>query len=210
MSNRLSDAMNKLGADGARNSLTRPPATPSAKRHSGLDPSTINAMFPDAAAAIATEKAKFTQQTGNPPSSNRNSAAYDSRASLLAPTISGPADAIDNNGAPPSSPWGSRSNDQATRPKSSSGQAPMGQFMQANPAGGLRSPGAQMGGNSNLQSTTINTPDNQNVDLPMLSPYAGNGSWASMVCPSSLSPNFDMFSTLQSHLLNPVHLNVHD
>src|SRR5271170_6463920 len=107
MSNRLSDAMNKLSVEGSRNSLSRPSATPSAKRHSGLDPSTINAMFPDAAAAIATEKAKFTQQTGNPPSSNRNSAAYDSRASLLAPTISGPADAIDNNGAPPSSPWGS-------------------------------------------------------------------------------------------------------
>jgi hypothetical protein len=40
-----------------------------------------------------------------------------------------------------------------------------------------------MGGNSNLQSTTINAPDNQNADLPMLSPYAGNGSWASMVRP---------------------------
>ncbi|RAL60802.1 hypothetical protein DID88_009907 [Monilinia fructigena] len=71
MSNRLNDAMNKLSVDGSRNSMGRAPATPSAKRHSGLDPSTINAMFPDAAAAIATEKAKYTQQTGNPPSSNR-------------------------------------------------------------------------------------------------------------------------------------------
>jgi hypothetical protein len=44
-----------------------------------------------------------------------------------------------------------------------------------------------MGGNSNLQSTTINAPDNQKSDLPMLSPYAGNGSWASMVRSRRLS-----------------------
>ena len=182
MSNRLSDAMNKLSVDGSRNSLARPPATPSAKRHSGLDASTINAMFPDAAAAIATEKAKFTQQTGNPPSSNRNSAAYDPRASLTAPIISGPADQTDNNGAAPASPWGSRSNDQAARPKSSSGQAPMGQFMQPPPSAGLRSNGVQITGSSTLQNTVISAPDNQNVDMPLLSPYnAGNGNWASMV-----------------------------
>ncbi|KAG7133578.1 Protein VTS1 like protein [Verticillium longisporum] len=63
MSNRLSDAMNKLNVDSARNSMARPASTATGKRYSGLDPSTINAMFPDAAAAIATEKAKFTQQT---------------------------------------------------------------------------------------------------------------------------------------------------
>ena len=173
--------MNKLSVDGSRNSLARPPATPSTtKRHSGLDPSTINAMFPDAAAAIATEKAKFTQQTGNPPSSNRNSAAYDLRSSLAAPTISGPAEATDNNNQPPASPWGvARPTDQAARPKSSSGQVPMGQFMQPPPSAGIRSPLAQ---GSNLQSTTIIAPDNQGSDLPLLSPYnAGNGNWASMV-----------------------------
>lgn len=181
MSSRLSDAMNKLSVDGSRNSLTRPPATPSTKRHSGLDASTINAMFPDAAAAIATEKAKFTQQTGNPPSSNRNSAAYDARGSLAAPTISGPAETAENNGPPPS-PWGSRSNDQAARPKSSSGQPPMGQFIQPPLSAGPRSPRTQVSGTSNLQNTTINAPDNQGIDLPMLSPYnAGNGNWASMV-----------------------------
>lgn len=192
MSNRLSDAMNKLSVEsGSRNSLTRPPPTPSAKRHSGLDPSTINAMFPDAAAAIATEKAKYTQQTGNPPSSNRNSTAYDARASLAAPTISGPADASDNNGQAPTSPWGSRSNDQAARPKSSSGQPPMGQFMQPASAG-LRSPMTQT---SNLQTTTIIAPDNQGSDLPLLSPYnAGNGNWASMVN-TPMVPSFNTASS---------------
>src|SRR6478735_2445026 len=88
MSNRLSDAMNKLNVDSARNSMARNSViAPSNKRHSGLDPSTISAMFPDAAAAIATEKAKFTQQTGNPPSSNRNSAAIDTRAPLGTPGL---------------------------------------------------------------------------------------------------------------------------
>ncbi|PQE13111.1 SAM domain-containing protein [Rutstroemia sp. NJR-2017a BBW] len=183
MSNRLSDAMNKLSVDGSRNSLGRPPATPSAKRHSGLDPSTINAMFPDAAAAIATEKAKYTQQTGNPPSSNRNSAAFDSRSSLTAPTISGPGDVGDNN-APPSSPWGARNTDQSSRPKSSSGQPPMG----------LRSPRPQISGSTNLQNTVINAPDNQGADMPLLSPYnAGNGNWASMVN-TPMVPSFNTAS----------------
>ncbi|EHK98069.1 putative protein VTS1 [Glarea lozoyensis 74030] len=201
MSNRLSDAMNKLSVDGNRNSLTRPPATPGLKRHSGLDPSTINAMFPDAAAAIATEKAKFTQQTGNPPSSNRNSAAYDNRNSLAAPTIAGPAESGDNNQQPPPSPWGSRGTENV-RPKSSSGQPPMGQFIQPPPSAGLRSPAAQgLAANSNLQSTTINVPDNQGSGLPPLSPYGGNGNWASMVntpmVPSFNAPN----STTQADMV---------
>ena len=197
MSNRLSDAMNKLSVDGSRNSLTQPPRTPGlAKRHSGLDASTINAMFPDAAAAIATEKAKFTQQNGNPPTSNRNSAAYDPRASLTAPIISGPGESTDNNAAAPASPWGSRSNDQASRPKSSSGQAPMGQFMQPPSSAGLRSPSNQISGSSNLQNTTINVPDNHNADLPMLSPYNGNGNWASMVN-TPMVPSFNTASSTQ-------------
>ncbi|TAQ84389.1 hypothetical protein B7494_g7287 [Chlorociboria aeruginascens] len=195
MSNRLSDAMNKLSADGSRNAMSRPPATPSTKRHSGLDPSTINAMFPDAAAAIATEKAKYTQQTGNPPSSNRNSAAYEARTSLIAPTISTPGDTTDNAGPPSSSPWVSRSNDQNSRPKSSSGQAPMGQFMQPPPSAGPRSPRTQIPGTSNLQHTTISAPDSQGGDLPMLSPYnAGNGNWASMVN-TPMVPSFNTTSS---------------
>src|SRR2546421_8989344 len=106
MSNRLSDAMSKLNVEGSRNSFVRPPPSPSTKRHSALDSSTINAMFPDAAAAIATQKAKYTQQTGNAPSSNRNSAAFENRSSLVAPTISAPADGgMDNMTQPPTSPW---------------------------------------------------------------------------------------------------------
>ncbi|KAF7879309.1 hypothetical protein EAF04_000506 [Stromatinia cepivora] len=196
MSSRLNDAMNKTNVDGSRNSMGRPPATPSTKRLSALDPSVINSMFPDAAAAIATKKAEYTQKMGNPPTSNRNSAAYDNRASLTAPLISGPGDSSDNN-APPVSPWGSRSNDQANRPKSSSGQAPMGQFMQPPPsAGGLRSPRpTQIQGSSNLQNTVINAPDNTGPDMPLLSPYnAGNGNWASMVN-TPMVPNFNTASS---------------
>lgn len=189
MSNRLSDAMSKMSSDPFRNSLSRPPNTPGAKRHSGLDASTINAMFPDAAAAIATEKAKFTQQTGNPPTSNRNSAAYDIRSSLTVPMSATAADVSDNNQVPPGSPWGARpsQDQQPVRPKSSQSQstlaqAPMGQFMQPPPSAGLRSPQVPAMGGSNLQQTTVNAPDKSGTDLPMLSPYnAGNGNWASMV-----------------------------
>lgn len=171
MSNRLNDAMSKLNIDNPRNSIGRPPPSPGAKRNTGLDSSTINAMFPDAAAAIARKKAEFTQQTGNAPPSNRNSAVFGDRTSFIAPTISAP----DNNtdiGQPPSSPWAQRGTETQppiSRPKSSSGQQPMGQFSQS--TSGLRSP-------LNPQTITVPAPD---VEAPLLSPYnVGNASWASM------------------------------
>lgn len=162
--------MGKLSVESARNSLARAPSA--AKRQSGLDSSVINAMFPDAAAAIATEKVKFTQQTGAVPPSNRNSTI--DRNSLVAPTISG-LDSSEGNGQGASSPWGA---DQ--RPKSSTGQTPMGQFMQPPPSAGLRSPLPQITGNQQIKSTTITTGDKS--DLPLLSPYGpSGGNWASMV-----------------------------
>lgn len=186
MSNRLSDAMSKLNVDGSRNSLGRPPPSPGNKRNSGLDSSTINAMFPDAAAAIAKKKAEF-QQAGNIPS-NRNSAVFGDRTSLIAPTISAPDAGKDNLPQPPASPWAHRAPEQPpiARPKSSSGQQqqqqqPMGQFSQPLPSAGLRSPlPINTGAPSNIQNTTINAPEVSH-DPPLLSPYnLGNASWASM------------------------------
>jgi hypothetical protein len=173
MSNRLNDAMSKLNVDSSRNSLGRPPASPGAKRNAGLDSSTINAMFPDAAAAIAKKKAEFTQQTGNAPLSNRNSAAFGDRTSFIAPTISAP-DNTESLGQPPASPWAQRGPSETqppiSRPKSSSGQQPMGQFSQPSTSG-LRSP-------LGTQTVTMPAPD---IEAPLLSPYnVGNASWASM------------------------------
>lgn len=178
MFNRLSDAMGKLDVGSARNSLVRPSAGTNAKRQSGLDSSTINAMFPDAAAAIATEKAKFTQQTGNPPTSARNS-TIDNRSSLTASSLSPPKEEPAQN---PASPWGP--ND-PNRPKSSSSgqpRPPMGQFVQPPPsAGALRSPRGPISGNQNIQSTTLTAAEPSMGDMPILSPYASSGNWASMV-----------------------------
>ncbi|KAI1133053.1 VTS1 protein [Nemania abortiva] len=194
MSNRLSDAMSKLNVGSARNSLSQP--QPSAKRLSGLEPAAINSMFPDAAAAIASEKARFTQKTGNQPPSNRNSAAVDPRSSLTAPTISAPSEGIDASGQNPNSPWGNTHEQGASRPKSSSsGQPPMGQFVQPPPSAGLRSPRPQLGGNSNIQNTTLNAPDKSASELPLLSPYgAGSGNWASMVN-TPMNPTFSPGNT---------------
>ncbi|KAK9790444.1 hypothetical protein SCARD494_08393 [Seiridium cardinale] len=185
MSNRLSDAMNKLNVNSSRNSMPQA----AAKRFSGLEPSTINAMFPDAAAAIATEKAKFTQQTGQQPPSNRNSTVVDVRNSL-APTI-----AEESNGQHPASPWGDGS-----RPKSSSGQPPMGQFVQPPPSAGLRSPRPQLGSSQNIQSQTINAPDKSASDLPLLSPYQASGNWASMVN-TPMVPNFNTGAPNQADMV---------
>jgi hypothetical protein len=129
-------------------------------------------MFPDAAAAIAKKKAEFTQQTGNAPPSNRNSAVFGDRTSFVAPTISAP-DNNDNLGQPPASPWAQRGGLSDTqppiaRPKSSSGHQPMGQFSQT--SSGMRSPLPQ--------TATVPGPD---IEPPLLSPYnVGNHSWASM------------------------------
>ena len=194
MSNRLSDAMNKLNVEGSRTSIHRPPPSPGNKRNSGLDPSTINAMFPDAAAAIAKKKAEYTQQTGNAPTSNRNSAAFADRSSVAgptAPTIATPGDINkDIVGQPSPLPWGSQG-----RPTSSSGQQPMGQFSQPLASASLRSPRPlQLSGNNNAQSTTvksINVPNNSS-DPPILSPYHA-GDWASM----SNTPMVSTFNNTQ-------------
>jgi hypothetical protein len=175
MTQKLSEAMNKVSFDNPRNSLgPRPPPSPGAKRNSGLDPSQINQMFPDAAAAIAKQRAEFTETTGIP-ASNRNSTVGD-RSSLAAPAISAPDERKENG---PSSPWG---DGQQARPKSSSGQhQPMGQFSQPPPSAGLRSPRLPLSGDNNIQSTTLNAPDQNQASMPMLSPYAPTGSWASQV-----------------------------
>lgn len=176
MSSRLDGAMNRLSVqDSARNSTARPNST---ARHSTLDPAMISQLFPDAAGAIASAKADFTAHTGKaPPVSNRNS-MVDNRNSLATPTIQAPSDEQGN----PQSPWAAGD---ASRPKSSSGQTPMGQFsIQAPPvSAGLRSPRPpQINSNNNIQSTTLeNKQRHPMADMPLLSPYAGSGNWSSMV-----------------------------
>ena len=186
MSSRLNDAVSKLNVESSRTSLNRPPPSPSNKRNSGLDPSTINAMFPDAAAAIAKKKAEYTQQTGNLPTSNRNSAAFGDRSSLVAPTISAPTDSGKENIVQPiPSPWGQR-------PKSSSGQQPMGQFTQPVSSAGLRSPRPpQLTGQGTIQSPNVTGTEyhSNTTELPLLSPYNVNTSWASM-SNTPMVPNF--------------------
>ncbi|PHH72602.1 hypothetical protein CDD83_4917 [Cordyceps sp. RAO-2017] len=190
MSSRLNDAMNKLNVDTSRNTHTRSATIAPAKRHSGLDHSTITAMFPDAAAAIATEKAKFTQQTGNSPSSNRNSIAIDSRNPVSGPGTHVSQDVRDGNATGLVSPWGSGTGGDHPNAKVSTSQPPMGQFVQPAPSTGIRSPLPQMG-NSVIQNTTITAQDKNPADLPLLSPYnAGSGNWASMVN-TPMAPTFN-------------------
>lgn len=190
---KLTDAMGKLGVEGSRHSMVgRPPPSPGAKRLSQIDYSVITSMFPDAAAAIAKQREQFTQQTGMAPPSTRNSIIGDrssiigdrssflgDRGSLIAPTISTPDERKEN--VVPPSPWGARTVE--ARPKSSSSQqTPMGQFTQPLPSATLRSPRpSQLSGDTNLQSTTLQAEPPQFNAMPLLSPYHGSGNWASMV-----------------------------
>lgn len=184
MTQKLSDAMSKLNTGENRHSmgLGRPPPSPgAAKRNSGLDTSTIHRMFPDAAAAIAKQKADFTDAVGVAPASNRNSTVGD-RSSLAAPTISGPDDGKKDGSGPPASPW----NDSQNRPKSSGQgqqQQTMGQFAAPPPSAGFRSPRLPLQSEgSNVQTTTLNALEANSSNMPMLSPsYAPGGSWASQL-----------------------------
>ena len=199
----MSDATGKLGVD--RNSVGgRPPPSPGAKRNSVLDPNVVNAMFPDAANAIAKNKAEYTQKTGKEPTSNRNSAALAGnrtsladrnslvdRNSLAAPSISTPAEGgKENNTQAPPTPWGQRALD---RPKSLStgvqaqqqaAQPPMGQFSQPPPSAGLRSPRPPQlnpGSLHNAGDAPLTGATGGASDMPpLLSPYNPNASWASM------------------------------
>ena len=187
MTQKLSDAMSKLSTGENRHSMMgRPPPSPGAgKRASGLDPSTIHRMFPDAAAAIAKQRSEFTEAVGQPPVSNRNSTVVGDRSSMLAPTISAPEENNKKENAP-ASPWNDGQSLQ--RPKSSGQQQPqqpqpaMGQFSAPPPSAGLRSPRLplQQDG-SNVQTTTLNTLEANSAGMPLLSPAYGGGSWASQL-----------------------------
>ncbi|KAF8471827.1 hypothetical protein BDZ91DRAFT_653493 [Kalaharituber pfeilii] len=185
MSNRMNEAMAQMSINNNRNSFNQVPPSPTTNRNpSGLDASSIHAMFPDAAAALAAQRAKITGAGGSGTKSNRNSGIFESRpSSNLAPSISTPAATKDN---PPPSPWtqgprnGEAGSDQNSRPKSA---ADMGQWQAPPLSAGLRSPRPQITGNTNLQSTTITAPTNNGgIEMPQLSPFDGpSGNWASMV-----------------------------
>ncbi|TKA27947.1 Protein vts1 [Salinomyces thailandicus] len=196
MSSRMNDAMNKLNVEGSRGSFgfgSKPPPSPGAKRNSGLDPNTIKSMFPDAANAIEDQKAEFQKTTGTAPKSNRNSAVGDRSSSFLAPSL--PEETPKKNGIP-EGPW--RSTQQTEnqppigRPKSSSGQQPMGQFGVSHPppSAGLRSPRQfPLSSDNNIQNQTVSAaPDNNMGNI--LSPYAPGGSWASAMN-TPMVPNFN-------------------
>lgn len=199
MANRMNDAMSKLTMGSTRDSFNNRPPPPSPggpnSRPIATDPAS---MFPEAAAAIAAQRAKLSAQGGaaSGVKSNRNSTLFDTRtssANLNTPSIT-TSNTKENN--PPSSPWnrpnelsnaGSRSNDlEKSRPKSASGQTPMGNFQLAQPVQPAlrspRNPPPQITGSTNIQTTTLAAPV-CDVEVPQLSPYNGHTSnnWASMV-----------------------------
>lgn len=216
MSSRMNDAMSKLNVESSRGSFgfgAKPPPSPSAKRNSGLDPKTIQSMFPDAANAIQDQKAEFEKTTGVAPKSSRNSAVE--RSSLVAPSIAGPDDdAQKKNGGIASASWRNTSmpgnienQPPIGRPKSSSsqqpqGQQPMGQFgvSQPPPSAGIRSARPfPLSSDNNIQSQTVTATDN-NTGMPMLSPYAPGASWASMTN-TPMVPNFNTQQNNQADLV---------
>lgn len=201
MSNRMSEAMGKLSL-GNRESVSRVPASPAGtKRTSVVDPSAIHQMFPDAAAAIAQQKAEYAQLTGNT-LPNRNSQAMGDRLSVPGPGLSSARDAGKSESM--NQNW-RQSEPQSARPKSSDRSMqppPMGQFSQPLASAGLRSPRPLGSTGGNIQSTTLEAPEHHNI--PILSPYnLGNQSWASM----SNTPMVPNFNTQQAAANNEMLAN---
>jgi hypothetical protein len=74
----------------------------------------------------------------------------------------------------------------------------MGQFTQPPLSAGLRSPRPpQLSGDTNLHSTTLTS---EATGLPLLSPYHGSGSWASMVNTPMVS-NFNQQNANQAEMV---------
>jgi len=198
MSSRMNDAMNKLNVEGSRGSFgfgSKPPPSPGgAKRMSVLDPATIKSMFPDAASAIEDQKAEFQKTTGNAPKSNRNSTIGD-RNSYVG-LSEDDHKKTGSQGGIPAGPWRNAGASSSTtesqppigRPKSSSSQAPMGQFGLAQPppqAGGLRNSSRPfpLQSDNNISAQTANensNPLNTFNGMPLLTPMPPGASWASM------------------------------
>ena len=178
MSNRMSEAMIQMSLNNNRNTFAPVPPSPTTNRNPGLDSSSIHAMFPDAAAALAAQRAKITG--GGTTKSNRNSGIFETRPSS---NLAGPSITAAANDNPPPSPWtqgprnGDSGVDQNSRPKSAAEH--MGQWQAPPLSAGLRSPRPQITGNTNLRSTTITAPT---MEMPLPSPFDGpSGNWASMV-----------------------------
>ncbi|KAF3902527.1 hypothetical protein ABW21_db0204873 [Orbilia brochopaga] len=190
LSSRMSELM---VSEQSRHSFpSRPPPSPTTltNRNSQLDPATVSAMFPEAAAALATQRARYSQVSGVTPGtkSNRNSAIFETKPSSSLSTMS-----LANN--PPSSPWrrdesvpqpGANGND--NRPKSGQDNRPpaketMGSWQAPPRSAGLRSPGIPTSTSGNLQTTTITSVNGGNgaVEMPELSPFPPGANWASMV-----------------------------
>jgi hypothetical protein len=163
---------------------------------SGLDPTTIKSMFPDAANAIEDQKAEFQKTTGNaPPKSNRNSTIGDRNS--YAATLEDDSKKNGSSGIP-AGPWRNAGAASTTenqppigRPKSSSsqqpqgGSAPMGQFGLGQPpqSAGLRGTRPfPLTSDNNISSQTASDHNNLNTygGMPLMTPFPPGASWASM------------------------------
>jgi len=198
----MSMIIGKSSADTNRSTLggnmARPTGNINTKRYSTLGHDEINSMFPDAAAAIAKQKADFSQQqqagAGTLPN-KRSSMMFDNRSSLLGSNLGTSMEEKKDpfSPRPPPSPWGLRSSDPQVpiaRPKSTTGQQPMGQFSQPSPSAPQRSPRPMtLAGGDTIQATSLGT--DPMTGLPILSPFPLGVNWASMTN-TPMVPQFNM------------------
>lgn len=179
--------------------MARPAGSNTNKRYSTLGLDEISSMFPDAAAAIAKQKADLSQQqqqtgAGTLPN-KRSSMMLDNRSSLLGSNLgTSMEDKKDPfSPRPPPSPWGARSSDTQVpiaRPKSTTGQQPMGQFSQPSPSAPQRSPRPMtLAGGDTIQATSLGT--DPATGLPILSPFPLGASWAS-ISNTPMVPQFQL------------------
>jgi SAM domain (Sterile alpha motif) len=162
MQQKLNSAMSQLSFENTpRRTNSNPPVSPSPRNSRHLDPSTIQAMFPDAAAALAHQRSLLT--------SNRNS-------------INGglPSTTLSNN--PPRSPalqaakdaWPITSTETPVATKIRPRSADLTSWQTSTPtvSQSIKSP--------RVQSQNVGTPS---ISEDLTSPFGlpGGGSWASMV-----------------------------
>lgn len=150
-------------------------------------------MFPEAAAAIAQQRADFEQQTGAAPQSTRDSVVGD-RSSLAAPSVASAREEGKRDLFGPKSPVSWRRSEEpqaaASRPKSSSGQQPMGQFGQQPQQQQQQAPTSSFRRPMPLSNEGLQNQSMGHFEAPLSSMFSPmNGGWASAMA-TPMVPGF--------------------
>lgn len=168
----------------------------------GLDSSTISAMFPDAANAIAKKKAELTHHIGMSPASASTGLSSNEQPNASSPIIPDTVKTSADNDLQTSALLHSLGQaPKVAEAQRTASQIPATRYINAITGNPLSARRWNSPMDNNFNSSTSQLSD-RNMNLPLLSPYnLGNNSWASLSS-TPLQPHFQHTNSgLQTELI---------